>query len=153
MMEQINIIRSDFYGEWNYTITQEAYQIVHVNFLQTLMWRRVGNGIYRDLEDMVLHWHKQECRWILSHSHTLDNPFIVAEDIIDMNLEIVSFSDLIFEKALRFMKQHRLMSNDAVHLATMKRYGVTNIATNDRDFEQVEWLKVWKPRWMPLHKR
>ncbi|RLG23262.1 hypothetical protein DRN76_05625 [Methanosarcinales archaeon] len=37
MMEQINIIRSDFYGEWNYTITQEAYQIVHVNFLQTLM--------------------------------------------------------------------------------------------------------------------
>ncbi|RLG23263.1 hypothetical protein DRN76_05630 [Methanosarcinales archaeon] len=63
-----------------------------------------------------------------------------------MNLEIVSFSDLIFEKALRFMKQHRLMSNDAVHLATMKRYRVTNIATNDRDFEQVEWLKVWKPR-------
>ena len=26
---------------------------------------------------------------------TLDNPFIVAEDIMDMNLEIVSFSDLI----------------------------------------------------------
>ena len=76
---------------------------------------------------------------------TLDNPFIVAEDIMDMNLEIVSFSDLIFEKALRFMKQHRLMSNDAVHLATMKRYGVTNIATNDGDFERVRGLKVWKP--------
>lgn len=76
---------------------------------------------------------------------TLDNPFIVAEAIVAMNLEIVSFSDLIFAKALRFMKQHRLMSNDAVHLATMKRYGITNIATNDRDFERIEWLKVWKP--------
>lgn len=77
---------------------------------------------------------------------TLDIPFIVAEGMMDMNLEIVSFSDLIFAKALKFMKQHRLMSNDAVHLATMEKYGITNIATNDRDFERVRWLKVWKPR-------
>ena len=76
---------------------------------------------------------------------TLDIPFIVAENIMDMNLEIVSFSDLIFTDALKFMKQHRLMSNDAVHLATMKRHRITDIATNDRDFERVEWLKVWKP--------
>ena len=76
---------------------------------------------------------------------TLDIPYIAAEDILDMNLEIVSFSDLIFEKALKFMKQHRLMSNDAVHLATMQRYGITNIATNDGDFERVRGLKVWKP--------
>lgn len=75
----------------------------------------------------------------------LDIPYIAAEDIMDMNLEIVSFSNLIFEKALRFMKQHRLMSNDAVHLATMQRYGITNIATNDGDFERVGGLKVWKP--------
>ena len=75
----------------------------------------------------------------------LDIPYIAAEDIMDMNLEIVSFSNLIFEKALRFMKQHRLMSNDAVHLATMKRYGITNIATNDGDFERVRGLNVWKP--------
>ena len=31
------------------------------------------------------------------------------------------------------------------HVATMKRQGITNIATNDPDFERVEWLKVWKP--------
>jgi len=38
-----------------------------------------------------------------------------------------------------------LLSNDAIHVATMKRYGITNIATNDPDFERVNWLKVWKP--------
>jgi predicted nucleic acid-binding protein len=38
-----------------------------------------------------------------------------------------------------------LLPNDAIHVATMKRYGITNIATNDPDFERVEWLKVWKP--------
>ena len=39
----------------------------------------------------------------------------------------------------------RLMSNDAMHVATMKRHGITNIATNDLDFERVEWIKIWKP--------
>ena len=37
------------------------------------------------------------------------------------------------------------MSNDAIHVATMKRYGITNIATNDPDFERVGGIKVWKP--------
>ena len=38
-----------------------------------------------------------------------------------------------------------LLSNDALHVATMKRYGIINIATNDPDFERVDGLKVWKP--------
>ena len=75
---------------------------------------------------------------------TLDIPYMAADDMMNMNLEIVSFSDLIFAKALKFMKRHRLMSNDAVHLATMRKYGATNIATNDRDFERIEWLSVGK---------
>ncbi len=38
-----------------------------------------------------------------------------------------------------------LLSNDAIHLATMKKHGITSIATNDRDFERVEWLNIRKP--------
>jgi len=76
---------------------------------------------------------------------TLDTPFIVAENIMEMNLEIVSFSDLIFARALKFMRQHRLMSNDAVHLTTMEKHGITKIATNDRDFERIKWIGVYKP--------
>ncbi len=38
-----------------------------------------------------------------------------------------------------------LLPNDAIHVATMKRHGITSIATNDPDFERVGWLKVWKP--------
>ena len=37
------------------------------------------------------------------------------------------------------------MATDAMHVSAMKRHGITNIATNDRDFKRVEWLKVWKP--------
>jgi len=37
------------------------------------------------------------------------------------------------------------MATDAMRVSAMKRHGITNIATNDRDFKRVEWLKVWKP--------
>jgi len=51
----------------------------------------------------------------------------------------------MFVVVLESMKRYRLMSNDAIHVATMKQRGITNIATNDPDFERVEWIKVWKP--------
>ena len=75
----------------------------------------------------------------------LETPFFAVESIMNMNLEIVGLFVPIFVAALESMKQYRLMSNDAIHVATMKRYGITNIATNDPDFERVEWIKVWKP--------
>jgi predicted nucleic acid-binding protein len=33
----------------------------------------------------------------------------------------------------------------SLHVVTMHKYGITNIATNDPDFERVDWLTVWKP--------
>ncbi|MFA4935364.1 MAG: PIN domain-containing protein [Candidatus Methanoperedens sp.] len=38
-----------------------------------------------------------------------------------------------------------LLSNDAYHLLTMKFFGITDITTNDSDFDRVDWIKVWKP--------
>jgi len=78
----------------------------------------------------------------------LDNlvaPFLAAENIMNMNLEIVNLLVPMFVVVLESMKRYRLMSNDAIHVATMKKRGITDIATNDPDFERVNWLKVWKP--------
>lgn len=75
----------------------------------------------------------------------LETPFVAAESIMNMNLEIVTLFVTIFIEALEFMKRYRLMSNDAIHVATMKRHGITNIATNDPDFKRVGWIKIWKP--------
>ena len=61
------------------------------------------------------------------------------------NLKIVEIDMDIFDTALDYSKKYCLLSNDAIHVATMKKYGVTNIATNDGDFERVEWVKVWNP--------
>jgi len=62
---------------------------------------------------------------------------------MNMNLEMIDLIAPIFGVALNFMKRYHLMSNDAI--ATMKRLGITNIATNDPDFGRVDWIKVWEP--------
>ena len=51
----------------------------------------------------------------------------------------------LFPDFIEISKKYWLMATDAIHVATMKRQGITNIATNDPDFGRVEWLKVWKP--------
>jgi predicted nucleic acid-binding protein len=58
---------------------------------------------------------------------------------------ILPISELEIEKSYEVIKDHALLTNDALHVATMKHHGITNIATNDSDFKRVEWVTVWKP--------
>jgi len=58
---------------------------------------------------------------------------------------ILPLSEFEVEECYKAIKGHALLTNDAFHVATMKRHGITNIATNDPDFKRVDWLKVWKP--------
>lgn len=37
------------------------------------------------------------------------------------------------------------MATDAMIVEIMKRNNLKDIATNDSDFERVDWIKVWKP--------
>ncbi|MEA3324853.1 MAG: PIN domain-containing protein [Euryarchaeota archaeon] len=61
------------------------------------------------------------------------------------NLEIVEINREVYGIALECSKKYGLLSNDAVHPVTMKKHGITNIATNDRDFERAPWLNIYKP--------
>ncbi|MGC9444786.1 MAG: type II toxin-antitoxin system VapC family toxin [Candidatus Methanospirareceae archaeon] len=46
---------------------------------------------------------------------------------------------------VKIIQEHLLLPHDALHVVTMHRYGIPHIATNDPDFERVDWLTVWKP--------
>jgi predicted nucleic acid-binding protein len=46
---------------------------------------------------------------------------------------------------VKIIREHELLPHDALHIVTMQRYEIKNIATNDPDFERVDWLTVWKP--------
>jgi predicted nucleic acid-binding protein len=48
--------------------------------------------------------------------------------------------------AQRAVQMHGLLASDALIVAMMNRHGITNLATNDDDFDSVPGLTVWKPR-------
>jgi len=49
-----------------------------------------------------------------------------------------SNSESEVEECYKAIKDHALRTNDAFHVATMEGHGITDIATNDPDFERVE---------------
>jgi len=61
------------------------------------------------------------------------------------NLIIVGVERDVLDLAMTYSKRYGLLSTDAIHTATMKQEGLSILASNDRDFERVDWLKLWKP--------
>lgn len=61
------------------------------------------------------------------------------------NLEIISITKEIFSLAKLYMVKYNLMTNDAIIVATCNINGISNIATNDGDFDRVDFLVRWNP--------
>ena len=51
----------------------------------------------------------------------------------------------LISKFVRLSKEYMLTAADAAHLATMEANGIISMASNDRDFKRVPWLKLWRP--------
>lgn len=84
-----------------------------------------------------------------------DNPDVIKElsaarDAIKNieqieNLRIVGVQRDALDLALEFSQKYGLLATDAIHVATMKIEGLSILASNDRDFERVDWLELWTP--------
>ncbi len=64
------------------------------------------------------------------------------------SLETLKLLEITGDDAFRiydYGTAYLLHPKDALHLAVMKRYRIFDIATNDSDFERVDWIKVWSP--------
>ncbi len=61
------------------------------------------------------------------------------------NLNIKGVTPEIFERSVGIAKTNMLLSHDALHLTVMQSMGLSDIATNDNDFERIEGITVWKP--------
>ena len=71
---------------------------------------------------------------------------IAVENIEQIeNLTIVGVEREALDLALEFSWKYGLLATDAIHAATMKMEGLSILATNDRDFERVDWLQLWRP--------
>ncbi len=81
------------------------------------------------------------------------NPTVISElrtiweemELINESKIRIITSEKLFPDFLETSKNYNLMATDAMIVEIMKRHGLKDIATNDSDFERVEWVKVWKP--------
>ena len=60
-------------------------------------------------------------------------------------LKVLSLDYSISRIALKCAKEYHLLPRDALHAACCKAYGISEIATNDGDFNRVSFLTIWKP--------
>lgn len=61
------------------------------------------------------------------------------------NLKILGLREDVMRLSIDYSSKYGLLSSDAVHLATMKQEGIVALASNDRDFERIEWVRQWRP--------
>src|SRR5262245_48040769 len=53
--------------------------------------------------------------------------------------------DLV-DRAAALSVKHRLLTNDAITVASMEKLGLTHLVTNDDNFDTVAGLTIWKPK-------
>lgn len=63
-----------------------------------------------------------------------------------LNLHVDFVTLEILEKAADCSIQHRLLTNDASTVAVMEKLSLTDLVTNDDNFDSIAGLTVWKPR-------
>ena len=92
---------------------------------------------------------KQAVRYLKENPEEVKNlsaaPSAIEKILEIENLKIARAGVEIMRLSLDFSKRYGLLSSDAIHLATMQEEEITALASNDSDFERVEWLTLWKP--------
>ncbi|RCV66007.1 hypothetical protein C5S53_00855 [Methanophagales archaeon] len=49
------------------------------------------------------------------------------------------------KRAVELGARYGLLITDSIHLSTMDKNRIGNIATNDGDFDRVDFVQAWKP--------
>lgn len=74
----------------------------------------------------------------------LSKSWEAMENILSLNITVLDLPRE-FNSVINNCKKHALLTRDSLHVTTMEQNNIKDIATNDRDFERLDFLKVWKP--------
>jgi predicted nucleic acid-binding protein len=68
-----------------------------------------------------------------------------VQKIEEMNINILDLSLEIIHESAKIRNKEGLLTNDSLMAATMKQYNIDQLITNDDDFDNIEWINVYKP--------
>lgn len=70
----------------------------------------------------------------------------MIEELLEYKgLKILEIGEAISRTSVVLSHKYQLLPNNAMHVATCQFYNIKNVATNDSDFERVDFLNLWKP--------
>jgi|SRR3989344_7719394 len=83
-----------------------------------------------------------EVMWAMTKNNLKNEIRDVIEEIYAIeNLEIKEVSSIIPLRALDFIEIENLKPRDAFHAAIMQQFGISEIATDDTDFDKLDNIK------------
>lgn len=101
----------------------------------------IGENL-RDIATSVL--TIDEVVWVLSKQKGYGEAISVGEKMASGNIRLLPATGETALQALKIMRENGLKPRDAFHAATMKQYGITKIASEDRDFDKLPGIKrIW----------
>ena len=83
-----------------------------------------------------------EIMWVLIRNNKKHIMKTIVEGIYSIpNLEVISVSPTVPLLAVELIENYHLLPRDAFHAASMRELKITDIVSDDVDFDQVEWIK------------
>lgn len=70
----------------------------------------------------------------------------IVEELAFMPAACLPMAPGILRRAAAIAIELSLLTNDAISIALMRGHGLTELVTNDDDFDDVPDVRVWKPR-------
>jgi len=68
-----------------------------------------------------------------------------VEKIGEMNIKIIALKNELIKRSTNIRQSEGLLTNDSIVIAAMKDLGLSNLVTNDNDFDHIKWLRIYKP--------
>lgn len=62
------------------------------------------------------------------------------DSLVPMGVQVLSTTLQQVQAAAEISQQTGVLSNDALVLATMQEYGITDLASHDKDFDRIPWV-------------
>ena len=75
----------------------------------------------------------------------ISTPYVMTREVLEQyNLIVLDTSDLLSD-TLQISQQYGLLFSDALHAASARKHDIDYFATNDQDFNRVEFLTLVRP--------
>jgi predicted nucleic acid-binding protein len=112
-------------------LTEVAHRIMTIEASNTYGWPLAG--IVQRLRR-----HPAQLQQLQGFLHAV-------EDVLQSNIQVLTIPVPLIATGARISQQTGLLSNDALIVAVMQQHSLTNLASNDADFDRVSGLTRYAP--------